>query len=321
MVLGLLFVCALSTSADASGPVINIKFSHVVAADTPKGEAAEFLKKELEARSGGRIKVSVYPNSQLYKDKEAVTALLMGSVQLICPSTSKLTTIVPEFQVVDIPFLFPVMDDIHRGFDGGLGGRLDALLAKKGFRRLAYWDSGYKQLGNSVRPVRLPGDVKGMKLRIMSSKVLEDQFRHIGANPQVIAFSEVYTALEQGVIDGQENTWSNTYSQKFHEVQKYITETNHGYLGYVLLTSKMFWNSLPPGLQTVFTESVKAATEYERNIAREINEREKQKIIKIGKTDVITLTYQERKEWIKTFEPFLRKYPKWQELVDAARNP
>lgn len=312
--------CFLSSPAFADKPV-NVKFPHVVAVDTPKGKAAEFLKKTLEEKSGGRIKVAVYPNSQLYRDGEAIGALLMGSVQIICPSTSKLTTVVPEFQVIDIPFLFPTLGDVHRSFDGGLGKRLNALLEKKGLKALAYWDNGYKQLGNSRRPVRLPGDVKGLKFRIMSSKVLENQFEQVGANPQVMAFSEVYTALEQGVIDGQENSWSNMYSQKFHEAQKYITETNHGYLGYVLLTSKMFWDSLSPDLQKTFSEAVKTATAYERKIAREINEKQKQKIIGLGKTQITTLTGAERTEWINAFAPLLRKYPKWRELIELARNP
>lgn len=316
-----LFALVLTVSAPVSAGTITIKFSHVVAEDTPKGKAAIFFKELLEKKSGGRIKVSVYPNSQLFKDNEAVTALLMGSVQLIAPSTSKLTTLVPEFQIVDLPYLFPTLNGVHRAFDGKLGRKLNKLLAKKGFKSLAYWDNGYKQLGNNKRSIKIPKDAAGLKFRIMSSKVLENQFKHIGANPQVMAFSEVYTALEQGVIDGQENTWSNSYSQKFHEVQSHMTNTDHGYLGYVLLTSAIFWNSLPADLQTVFSETVKETTDYERKIAFEINERDRERILKFGKTKVISLSESERKLWIETFQPFLGSYKKWQGLIDAARNP
>jgi len=314
-----LAVC-LSVLPSAEARQIKIKFSHVVAVDTPKGRAAEFLKKELEEKSGGRFAVTIYPNSQLYRDTDAVSALLMGGVQLICPSTAKLTTLVPEFQVVDLPFLFTSYDDVHRAFDGRFGQMLGNLLKKKSIVPLAYWDNGFKQISNSGRPIKTPAQLEGKKIRIMSSKVLEDQFRQVGANPQVMAFSEVYTALEQGVIDGQENTWSNTYSQKFHEVQGFITETNHGYLGYALLTSKQFYNSLPPDLRKIFDDAVKRATRFERELARKINRRDRQTIIESGKTTVITLSEKQRSLWKSAFAPLLKKYPAWQELIDAAQG-
>ncbi len=299
---------------------IKIKFSHVAAVDTPKGKAAQFFKEELEKLSKGQIEVLVYPNSQLFRDNDAITALLMGSVQIISPSTSKMTTMVPEFQVVDLPYLFPSIDNVHKSFDGMLGTLFGALLEQKNFKLLAYWDGGYKQLGNSRRVIRKLSDIKGLKFRIMSSKVLEAQFRHVGGNPQVLPFSEVYTALEQGVIDGQENTWFNSYSQKFFEVQKYITETNHGYLGYLLLTSQKFWDSLPPDLQAVLSEAAEKTTEYERKLAVEIDTRDRQRIIDSGKTEITVLTAEERDIWMKTFREIYGDYPQWKELIDAALN-
>jgi C4-dicarboxylate-binding protein DctP len=321
----LLIPLAVSCSSEKSEKkVFSIKFSHVTAVDTPKGKAAEFFKQELERLSGGRVKVSVYPNSQLYRDNDAVSALLMNSVQIICPSTAKLTTIVPEFQVVDLPYLFPSRENVHAAFDGRFGSMLAGLLEKKGYKLLSFWDGGYKQLGNNSRPIHKPSGAKGLKFRIMSSKVLEAQFLHINANPQIMPFSEVYTALEQGVIDGQENTWFNIYTQKFHEVQKYVTETNHGYLGYVLLTSRKFWNSLPSDLQKSMAEAVKKATVYERKISLEIDLRDKKKILEAGKTEITTLSGEEKKIWIATFRGMYSQYPQWDGLIKAAtaqQNP
>jgi len=317
-VLSLIPFAASCSSEKAAKKVFSIKFSHVTAVDTPKGKAAEFFKQELERISGGRVKVSVYPNSQLYRDNDAVSALLMNSVQIICPSTAKLTTIVPEFQVVDLPYLFPSRENVHAAFDGRLGSMLAELLEKKGYKLLSFWDGGYKQLGNNSRPIHKPSDAKGLKFRIMSSKVLSAQFLHIHANPQIMPFSEVYTALEQGVIDGQENTWFNMYTQKFNEVQKYITETDHGYLGYVLLTSRKFWNSLPPDLQESMTEAVKKATDYERKISLEIDRRDRKRILDAGETEITTLSGEEKNIWIETFRGMYSQYPQWDALIKAA---
>jgi len=316
-----LFISLSLTACDsgsAKSKVINIKFSHVASPDTPKGKASLFFKKEVERLSNGRVKVTVYPNSQLYRDSDAVTALLMDSVQIICPSTSKLTTVVPELQVVDLPYLFPSMDKVHKAFDGKFGGMVSQLLKKKKYKTLAYWDGAYKQLGNNKRAIKKPKDARGLKFRIMSSKVLEAQFRHIGANPQVLPFSEVYTALEQGVIDGQENTWFNTYSQKFYEVQKEITETKHGYLGYVLLTSSIFWSSLPPEIKPIIMKAVKSATEFERKVAEEIEIRDRTRILDSGKTNITTLTPSEKILWIEKFRQIYKKYPEWKDLISAA---
>src|SRR3954453_2942725 len=235
---------AVTGPAMADDPIV-IKFSHVVATNTPKGLAAEKFKELAEKYSNGKVKVEVYPNSQLYKDKEELEALQLGAVQMLAPSNSKFGPIgVKEFEVFDLPYILPDLKTLRKVTDGPLGGKLLKLLDAKGMTGLAYWDNGFKQMSANKKLVS-PADYRGVKFRIQSSKVLEAQFRALGSIPQVMAFSEVYQALQTGVVDGQENTWSNIYTQKMHEVQKYATVTNHGYIGYVVVTNKKFWDGLP----------------------------------------------------------------------------
>ena len=239
---------ALSGPASAQAPIV-IKFSHVVAADTPKGKAAEKFKELAEKYTAGKIKVEVYPNSTLYKDKEELEALQLGAVQMLAPSNSKFGPIgVREFEVFDLPYILPDLPTLRKVTDGPLGAKLLKLLEPKSMIGLAYWDNGFKQMTANKKLIT-PQDYKGVKFRIQSSKVLEAQFRALGAIPQVMAFGEVYQALQTGVVDGQENTNSNIYTQKMHEVQKYLTTTNHGYIGYVVVVNKKFWDSLPADLR------------------------------------------------------------------------
>ena len=215
-----IFVAPVAASAQA--PIV-IKFSHVVASDTPKGKGADKFKELAEKYSNGKVKVEVYPNSTLYKDKEELEALQLGAVQMLAPSNSKFGPIgIREFEVFDLPYLLPNLAALRKVTDGPIGNRLLKLLDAKGMVGLAYWDNGFKQM-TANKPLHVPADYKGLKFRIQSSKVLEAQFRALGATPQVMAFSEVYQALQTGVVDGQENTWSNIYTQKMHEVQKYAT--------------------------------------------------------------------------------------------------
>src|SRR5207245_3047122 len=230
--------------ASSQSPVI-IKFSHVVASDTPKGKAAEKFKELAEKYTDGKVKVEIYPNSTLYKDKEELEALQLGAVQMLAPSNSKFGPIgIREFEVFDLPYILPDLKTLRKVTDGPLGARLLKLLDSKGMTGLAYWDHGFKQMSANKKLVT-PADYKGLKFRIQSSKVLEAQSRSLGVIPQVMAFSEVYQALQTGVVDGQENTWSNIYTQKMHEVQKFATVTNHGYIGYVVVVNKKFWEGLP----------------------------------------------------------------------------
>ncbi len=234
--------------AAAQSPIV-IKFSHVVAPNTPKGLAAEKFKELAEKYTEGKVKVEVYPNSQLYKDKEELEALQLGAVQMLAPSNAKFGPIgVKEMEVFDLPYILPDLKTLRKVTDGPLGKRLLGLLDAKGMTGLAYWDNGFKMMSANKKLVA-PADYKGLKFRIQSSKVLEAQFRTLGAIPQVMAFSEVYQALQTGVVDGQENTWSNIYTQKMHEVQKYITVTNHGYIGYIVVVNKKFWDGIPADIR------------------------------------------------------------------------
>ena len=223
-----LFAGALSLAVYAQEPIV-IKFSHVVAIDTPKGKAAEMFAKKAAELTKGRVKVEVYANSTLYKDKEEMEALQLGAVQMLAPSLAKFGPLgVKEFELFDLPFIFSNYDDLHKVTTGPVGKQLLAKLESKGIRGLAFWDNGFKSFSLNT-PIKTPADLKGKKMRIQSSKVLEEQMRSVGSLPQVMAFSEVYQALQTGVVDGTENPLSNLYTQKMFEVQKYLTITDHGY--------------------------------------------------------------------------------------------
>ncbi len=287
--------------SEAPASTFVLKFSHVVSPNTPKGKAADYFEKRLEELSGGRIDVQVYPSSQLYKDKAVLKALTLDSVQMAAPSFSKFGKIVPQLALFDLPFLFTSMDQLHRVQDGIVGIKLKDMVNAKGYVALNFWDNHFKQLSSSKKPLITPEDAKGQKFRIMSSKVLEAQFHALGASPQMMPFSEVYSGLQQGVIDGQENTNSNIYTKKFHEVQKYMTITNHGYLGYLVVMSKKFWNSLPADLQANVKQAMNDATEKEREYAEDLNTKQLQLIkdyaAKTGKLEVITITEEQRNAW------------------------
>jgi C4-dicarboxylate-binding protein DctP len=293
---------ALAGPALAADPIV-IKFSHVVATNTPKGLASEKFKELAEKYTGGKVKVEVYPNSQLYKDKEELEALQLGAVQMLAPSNSKFGPIgVKEFEVFDLPYILPDLATLRKVTDGPLGAKLLKLLEPKGMTGLAYWDNGFKQMSANKKLVT-PADYKGVKFRIQSSKVLEAQFRSLGSIPQVMAFSEVYQALQTGVVDGQENTWSNMYTQKMHEVQKYITETNHGYIGYVVVVNKKFWDGLPADVREGCEKAMKEATAYGNGQSQKENEEAKAEVIKSGKSEIIKLTPEQDAAMRKAMEP------------------
>ena len=278
-----------------------LKFSHVVSPNTPKGKAADYFEKRLEELSEGRIDVQVYPSSQLYKDNAVLKALKLDSVQMAAPSFSKFGKIVPQLALFDLPFLFKDVDHLHRVQDGEVGQKLKDMVTDKGYVALSFWDNGFKQLSSSTKPLILPEDAVGQKFRIMSSKVLEAQFHAVGANPQMMPFSEVYSGLQQGVIDGQENTNSNIFTKKFHEVQKYLTVTNHGYLGYLVVMSQKFWNSLPADLQEDVKQAMKDATDKEREFAAQLNNEQfgliKEYAEKTGKLEIINLNDEQKDAW------------------------
>jgi C4-dicarboxylate-binding protein DctP len=293
---------AVSFSAWAQAPIV-IKFSHVVATDTPKGQAAERFKALAEKATNGRVKIDVYPNSQLYKDKEELEALQLGAVQMLAPSLAKFGPLgVKEFEVFDLPYLFANKEALYRVTEGPIGKGLFQKLDAKGITGLAYWDNGFKVM-SANKPLKMPADFKGLKLRIQASKVLDAQMRALGANPQVLAFSEVYQALQTGVVDGTENPPSNMYTQKMHEVQKHVTVSNHGYLGYAVIVNKKFWDGLPADIRASLTRAMAEATTYEKAIAQRDNNMALDAIRKAGKTTIHMQTSQEQAAWRAALAP------------------
>ncbi|MBI3145806.1 MAG: TRAP transporter substrate-binding protein, partial [Pseudogulbenkiania sp.] len=291
LVIGATF--GMTGMAHAAGEIV-IKFSHVVAQDTPKGQAAEYFKKLAEERTKGKVKVQVYPNSQLYKDKEELEALQLGAVQMLAPSLAKFGPLgAKEFEVFDLPYIFDNYEELHKVTQGPIGQQLLAKLDPKGIKGLAFWDNGFKSF-SANKPLKTPADFKGLKMRIQSSKVLEEQMRTLGSLPQVMAFSEVYQALQTGVVDGTENPPSNMYTQKMHEVQKNLTVTNHGYLGYAVIVNKKFWDGLPADVRGQLEGAMKDATIYANKIAKQKNDEDLADIAKSGKTQVYTPTAPER---------------------------
>ena len=293
--------CALLAAAavvSAQQP-ITIKFSHVVAVDTPKGKGADYFKKLAEERTKGRVKVEVYPNSSLFKDGEEMEALQLGAVQMLAPSLAKFGPLgVRAFEVFDLPYIFDDYAELHKVTDGPIGKMLFKKLESKGIVGLAFWDNGFKVM-SANKALKTPADFKGIKMRIQSSKVLEGEMRALGAIPQVMAFSEVYQALQTGVVDGTENPPSNFYTQKMQEVQKFLTVSNHGYLGYAVITNKKFWDGLPADIRTTLEGVMKDATKYANEIAMKENTDALEAVRKSGRTQIVTLTAAEKAAWKK----------------------
>ena len=288
---------ALGT-AQAQQPIV-IKFSHVVAKNTPKGESAEYFKKLADERTKGRVRVEVYANSALYKDGEEMEMLQIGAVQMLAPSLAKFGPLgAREFEAFDLPFLFENYADLHKITQGPVGQALFKKLEAKGITGLAYWDNGFKIM-SANKPLKSPSDFRGLKMRIQSSKVLDQQMRNLGAIPQVMAFSEVYQALQTGVVDGTENPPSNFYTQKMHEVQKFATVSNHGYLGYAVIVNRKFWSGLPADVRTALEGAMKDATVHANEIAKKENDDALEAVRKSGKTQVYTLTPEEKRAWKK----------------------
>ncbi len=305
LLVGLVAV-GLSASVLAADPIV-IKFSHVVAQDTPKGKAAEKFKELAEQYTKGAVKVEVYANSTLYKDKEEMEALQLGAVQLLAPSLAKFGPLgVREFEAFDLPYIFESRDALYKVTQGPVGEQLLGKLESKGIRGLAFWDNGFKSF-SSNSPMKMPDDLKGKKMRIQSSKVLEEQMRELKALPQVMAFSEVYQALQTGVVDGTENPHSNLFTQKMHEVQSNMTLTSHGYLGYAVITNKKFWDGLPAEVRTELDKAMKESTEYANKIAKEENDKALEAVRASGKTEIHTPTDAELAAWKKALVPVHKK--------------
>ncbi len=299
----LLIGMLLSCSALAVNAQIVIKFSHVVAADTPKGKAAVYFAEKAAELTKGKVKVEVYANSALYKDKEEMEALQIGSVQMLAPSLAKFGPLgVKEFEAFDFPFMFDNTAELHKITQGPVGAAMLAKLEPKGIKGLAYWDNGFKSFSANTA-LKMPADYKGKKFRIQSSKVLEEEIRSVGGIPQVMAFSEVYQALQTGVVDGTENPISNFYTQKMHEVQKHLSITNHGYLGYAVIVNKKFWDGLPADVRGQLEDAMKKATIYANQIAQDENDKSLAGVKASGKTAVYEPTKDERLALKKAMAP------------------
>ncbi|PKN12062.1 MAG: C4-dicarboxylate ABC transporter [Deltaproteobacteria bacterium HGW-Deltaproteobacteria-4] len=299
----LVMALVLAFAAPVLAEPIVIKFSHVVAVDTPKGQAAEYFKKLAEERTKGAVKIEVYPNSQLYKDKEEMEALQLGAVHMLAPSLAKFAPLgVKEFELFDLPYIFDSYADLHAITTGPIGKKLLNKLEVKGVLGLAYWDNGFKVMSANT-PLKQPSDFKGLKMRIQSSKILDAQMRALGAIPQVMAFSEVYQALQTGVVDGTENPPSNLYTQKMYEVQKHVTVSNHGYLGYAVIVNKKFWDGLPADIRTALDSAMVDATKFANDIAKQKNDEDMASVKASGKSQVYTLSAAEKAEWKKVLTP------------------
>ncbi len=305
----------------AQEPIV-IKFSHVAATDTPKGQAAEYFKQQLEKRTKGRVKVEVFANSTLYKDKEELEALQMGSVQMLAPVAGKFGPAgVKEFEAFDLPYIFPDVEALHRVTRGPIGASLLKKLEPRGMVGLSYWDAGFRVL-SSNKPIRTPDEAKGQKIRINSSKVNQAIVKAIGGLPQTMAFSEVYQALQTGVVDGADGNLANLYTQKQFEVQKYITLTHHTYSGYVVVINKAFWEKLPADIKTEVSAAMKEATDFNDKVAEEDEAKAMNAIKASGKSTIYTPSADEKARWIKALQPVQDELaPRvGKELIDSIRK-
>lgn len=314
-------VMAFASATFAQNPIV-IKFSHVASADTPKGQSAEFFKKRVDELTRGRVKVEVYANSTLFKDKEELEALQIGSVQMLAPVPGKFGPAgVKEFEVFDLPYIFPDEEALHRVTRGLIGAGLLKKLEARNMVGLGFWDAGFRVL-SSNKPIRTPAEAKGQKIRVNASKVNQAIMRSLGALPQSMAFGEVYTALQTGVVDGTDGNLPNLYTQKQFEVQKYVTMTHHTYSGYVVVVNKPFWNSLPADLRTALEKAVQESVEYNDRVTAEDNRKAFAAIKASGKTEIHELSPAERALWIKAMTPVLdESAPRvGKELIDAIRK-
>jgi len=308
-------------SLNLAAAPIEIKFSHVVSENTPKGQMANKFKALVEKRLPGKVVVEVFPNSQLFGDNKVLEAMLLGDVQIAAPSLSKFKKYTKSLQLFDLPFLFKDMTAVEKFQNGPAGQTLLSSLNSKGLIGLGYLHNGMKQLSANT-PLRTPSDANGKKFRIMSSDVLAAQFEAVKANPVKKPFSEVFTLLQTKALDGQENTWSNIYSKKFFEVQPFITESNHGVLDYLVVTSKEFWNSLPDDIRPVIKKSLKEAIAFGNKIAAEKALSDKQKIIDSGRSKVLSLTDAQRQQWVDAMKPVWKQFEDQigKANIDAAIN-
>jgi len=310
-------------SGKGSKPIV-IKFSHVTSIDSVKGKAAERFKELVEEKTGGKATVEVYPSSQLYGDNDELDALVSGNVHMIAPSVTKMVKLDPRWQYVDMPFLFEDQEHVHKFFESDVAKTLlnSDQLAANDIMGLAFWENGFKHFTNNERPIQKPEDMKGLKFRAQAGKVLEAQFKALGAGSATIAFGETYAALQQGTVDGQENTYNNMDTQKYQEVQKYMTISEHGRLDYAIFVNKSFWEGMPDDIRAQVEEALKEATELEWKLAKEENDKSLDNLKNSGKMEVLELTADERAAFEKALQPVYDEFEDviTKELIDGIRN-
>jgi C4-dicarboxylate-binding protein DctP len=326
-IIALVFVVAAcgnsSTDTTASGEgnqtqqseKIVMKFSHVVSPDTPKGKAIELFKEEVEKNSNGTMEVQVFPSSQLYGDADEFEALFANNVQFIAPSSTKFVQLSPSFQIFDVPFLFKNEEDVVKFWDNPNGGQaMLASLQSKDLVGLGFLSSGFKQLFDSKVPITSPEQMKGMKFRAAAGGILTEQYEVLGATNVSIPFAEVYTALQQGTIDGSENSWSNIATQKFYEVTPYITITNHGRFDYTIATNKQFWDSLTEEQKKIISDAIKKAQEYSVKLVSETEAEYMEKVKAAPNVKIIELTDEQRNAFRAAVE---KMYPEWEKRIGS----
>jgi C4-dicarboxylate-binding protein DctP len=291
----------LGTTAVGAQTTIVIQLSHVVSADTPKGKAALKFKALAEARTNGKVRIEVYPNSELYKDREELEALKLGAVQMLVPSLSKLGG---DFEVFDLPFLFKDHAAYRSVVDGAIGAKLLSSLEPRGIKGLAFWDNGFKVF-TANRPLQSVQNFKGLKIRVQASRTLVRQMTQLGSESSISPLINVFEALRNGRLDGEENTPVNIYSQHLYEVQSHLTVSNHGYLAYAVIVNKPFWDKLPPDIRSILEGALLDATAYENSIAEAENTKALERIAASGKLNVYSLTAQDLAQWRSALDPFL----------------
>lgn len=291
---------------------IVIRFSHVVGENTPKGLASRYFAEQVKERTNGYVEVQVFPNSKLYKDGEELEALMDGDIQMIAPATSKVTSLVPEWEVIDLPFAFQNVGEVQQYLQGPAGIVLEKKLEEHGIYPMAFWDNGFKQMTNTKRPLKNPRDFEGLKFRIMSSEVLREQFKLLGATAKVETFDQVYRNLDDNKTNAQENTYSNIVNKKLHGIQNYLTVSNHGYLGYLVLINNDFWHGLPDDVQVIILDVLKEASEWELQIAEEVNAMGYNLLKESNSIEIYELSKKERELWEEALTPaydfFAEKY-------------
>lgn len=318
LIIGVFALLFLSGCQSTTFPVDNeqlskeerivIRFSHVVGEDTPKGLAARKFAQLVKERSNGYVEVQVFPNGFLYKDGEEMEALLKGDIQMIAPATSKVTSLVPEWSVIDLPFAFDSYEEVHDYLSGPIGKDLISKLESEELLMLAVWDNGFKQISNRDYPIKEPDDLQKLKIRIMPSDIISKQFSVLGAIPEIIDFNIVFQQLEQGNIDGQENTLSNITSKNLHSLQNYLTVSNHGYLGYLLLMNKEFWGELPLEVQELILETLVEVNEWEWETARKVDAEKLVELENCHCIDIYRPTTEEHQLWEEAFRPVYDYY-------------